>query len=211
MHNLQWKLFPVLLLCSFKLFSQQSIEIDRYGKRIQIDGFLVEWSEKYCKKWDSSGKWLWDVVNTPEGISGYIRSKTAVPCSSWNITLESPGSRKPFTIDANPGSTAQNSFFRIDQELYKETQKLVIEWVIPWDEADVDTLGRYALDIRLNNRCRDTAISSIMITGNKKPPEKIITNKVIVQGSIIAILLSVYIYIRTKFIRKKHQKRSLHQ
>lgn len=207
MDNLHWKLFPVLLLYSFQLFSQQSIEIDRYGKRVQIDGYLVEWSEKYSKKGDSSGKWLWDVINTPEGISGYIRSETAVPCSSWNITIESPGSRKPFTIDANPGSTAQNTFYRIDQELYKETKKLVIEWVIPWEEADIDTLGRYALDIQVHNICGDTAISSIMITGNKKPPAKIITNKVLIQGLIIAILLSIYIYVRIKFMRKKHRKR----
>jgi hypothetical protein len=202
-----WKLFSVLVLCSFKLYSQQNIEIDRYGKRVQIDGYLVEWSEKYSKKWDSSGTWLWDVINTPEGISGYIRSETAVPCSSWNITIESPGKRIPFTINANPGDTDQKSFYRIDQELYKETKKLVIEWVIPWEQADIDTLGRYALDIEAHDRCGDTAAPSIMITGKKDPPAKIITNKVIVQGLIIAILLSVYITVRIKFIRKKRQKR----
>jgi hypothetical protein len=207
MFNIYWKIFPILLLFCIQLFSQQSIEIDRYGKRVQIDGYLVEWSEKYCKKLDSSGTWFWDVVNTPEGLSGYFRSKTAVPCSSWIITLESPGRRKPFTIDANPGSTTQNSSFRIDQELYKETQKLVIEWVMPWEQTDVDTLGRYALDIRAHTRCGDSTVSSIMINGNKEPPVKIITNKVIIQGIFIIILLSFYIYVRIKIMRKKRRKR----
>ncbi len=207
MCNLHWKPFSILLLSCFQLFSQENTEIDRYGKRIQVDGYLVEWSEKFSKKWDNSGNWLWDVMNTPEGISGYFRSKTAVPCSTWNISIESPGRQKPFIIAPGSAKTAQNGSFRIDQELYKETQKLVIEWAIPWEQADVDTLGRYALDIRALTSCGDTTGSSIMITGNKEPPVKIITNKVIIQGIFIVILLSFYIYVRIKIMRKKHRKR----
>lgn len=207
MYNFHWKLFSVLLLLGFQLYSQQSTEIDRYGKRIQIDGYLVEWSEKTSKKWDNTVSWLWDVVNTPEGISGYFRSETAVPCSSWNISIETAGSRKPFSINAVPGSATENRSFKIDQELYKETKKLVIEWVIPWEQADVDTLGRYALDIRSVASCGDTTVSSIMITGNKEPPVKIITNKVIIQGIFIVLLLTFYIVVRIKIMRKKHRKR----
>ncbi|HEX2957396.1 MAG TPA: hypothetical protein VHO70_11220 [Chitinispirillaceae bacterium] len=205
MHNIHRTLFTILFIFCFQIFSQQSVEIDRYGKRVQIDGYLVEWSEKTSKKWDSTGNWQWDVVNTPEGISGYFRSLTAQPCSSLNVTIESSGGKKPFTLDINSGIAPRNAFFRIDQELYKESKKLVIEWVIPWDQADIDRLGRYALDIRGNNRCGDT-ISSIMITGNKEPPAKIITGKIIIQAVFIVILLSLYIVVRIKIMRQKHRK-----
>jgi hypothetical protein len=210
MNNLFMKCFIFLFIFCIQLFSQESVEIDRYGKRIQLDGFLIEWSEKHSKKLDSTGIWLWDVINTPEGISGYFRSTEALACSSWSIIIESSGNSKPFIINIPSGEDQHQSFYRIDQELFKESSRIAVEWVIPWDKADVDNRGRYALDIRARDGCGDT-VSSIMITGSKEPPRRIITGKIIVQVVIIAILLILYIVFRIKIMHQKRRKRSLHQ
>jgi hypothetical protein len=199
----------IFIIC-YQIFPQQSVEIDRYGKRTQLDGYLIEWSEKQSKKWDSSGKWFWDVVNTPEGISGYFRSAGAVSCSSWTIIIESSGNEKPFRISFPSDSAIQHSFYRIDQELYKDSSKLVIEWVVPWNDADVDSKGKYALDIRAHTVCGDT-LPSIMITGSKEPPKKIITSKIVIQTAVIVLLLILYIFFRIKIRPRKPRKRSLHQ
>jgi hypothetical protein len=198
-----------IFITSYQIFSQQSVEIDRYGKRIQLDGYLIEWSEKHSKKWDSSRNWFWDVVNTPEGISGYFRSEGAVACSSWTIIIESSGNGKPLRINFPSNSADQLSFYRIDQELFKDSSKIVIEWVVPWKDADIDSKGKYALDIRAHSVCGD-ALPSIMITGSKEPPKKVITNKMIFQIIFIVILLILYILFRIKIRPQKPRKRSPH-
>jgi len=205
MHSLFCKKFVLLLMLSVGLFSQESVEIDRYGKRIQLDGFLIEWSEKYSKKWDSSGVWQWDVVNTPEGISGYFKSTATLSCSSWTLLVESSGKGKPFIITVPSTDENSQQFYRIDQELLKESSRLVVEWVIPWDAAELDTRGRYALDIRARDECGDT-LPSIMITGSKEPPQRIITGKIIAQVVAIVILLVLYIVFRIKIMHQKRRK-----
>ncbi|MBN1601198.1 MAG: hypothetical protein JW915_06290 [Chitinispirillaceae bacterium] len=200
------KKFILFLMLSVQLFSQESVEIDRYGKRIQLDGFLVEWSEKYSKKWDSAGVWLWDVINTPEGISGYFKSTRALPCSSWNFLIESSGNGKPFIITIPSADEPHQQFYRFDHELFKESSRLAVEWVIPWNAADLDNKGRYALDTRARDGCGDT-LSSIMITGSKEPPQRIITGKIIIQAVAIVVLLVLYIVFRIKIMHQKRRKR----
>lgn len=200
------KKFILLLMLSVQLFSQESVEIDRYGKRIQLDGFLVEWSDKYSKKWDSAGVWLWDVINTPEGVSGYFKSTTALPCSSWSFLIESSGNGKPFIITIPSSDEHHQQFYRFDHELFKESSRITVEWVIPWDAADLDNRDRYALDTRARDGCGDT-LSSIMITGSKEPPQRIITRKIIVQAVAIVVLLVLYIVFRIKIMRQKRRKR----
>ena len=85
--------------------------IDRRGRTIQVDGFLLEWKRADARAWDETG-WEWDAAVTPTGIAGYFKPKSTPPCSAW-----------AFNITPKPNAIAT------DQE-YQTT-----EWLI----ADVNT------------------------------------------------------------------------
>lgn len=43
----------------------------RQGRKIQVDGFLLEWSEAGARAWPGSA-WRWDAVSTADGVAGYV-------------------------------------------------------------------------------------------------------------------------------------------
>ena len=186
----------------------QSVEIAHFGKRIQPDGFLVEWSAKTVHNWDNEGLWYWDAINTPEGVSGYIRSEKAVGCSSWTFIVEPSGRGKPIEMKVPLEESNDKNLYTMDTELYKESQMVVFEWVVPWNRADLDAGKQYALDIRGRSSCGDI-LPPLMINGSKDPPTRLITPKIIFQGVFIVILLALYIIIRIKIRNQTRRKRSL--
>lgn len=183
------------------------VEVARFGKRIQPDGFLIEWSGKTVHNWDNQRVWYWDAINTPDGIAGYIRSNKSVPCSSWTFIIEPSGKGKPLVMKVPPEVSNKNAVYNMDLQLYTDSSKVVFEWVIPWNRTDLDANQQYAIDIRGRSVCGDI-LPPLIINGSKDPPVRLITPKLIFQSVFIIILLTLYIIIRIK-IRKKTRRKGL--
>jgi hypothetical protein len=60
--------------------------VDRRGRNVQIDGFLLEWKRADARQWYGTD-WEWDAVITPNGIAGYFRPKSTPACTAWTFDI----------------------------------------------------------------------------------------------------------------------------
>jgi hypothetical protein len=192
--------------------AQKSYVISQHGRRIQLDGFLLEWKSDSAKSIDNLG-WSWDATNTPDGISGYLKSNHSVSCRDWTFTFRSqnPGVEK-LIIQVNQELKDQkNSLYKFDRPLFDSAAVVCVEWVIPWSAAGLGGDGVYKIDIQGASNCGDT-LPQIMITGNqniKKP--KSAWSGTAIRIVAIAVLSIVFVFMRRTTRRRKSQKKSPHQ
>ncbi|MDR2591786.1 MAG: hypothetical protein LBC59_03160 [Chitinispirillales bacterium] len=81
---------------------KESVNMVRRGRKIQVDGFLLEWRGAAANVWPGS-KWLWDAVSTPEGIAGYV----SLPAGSVNTGIYTDNNPRIDTV-INPIDNAIN-------------------------------------------------------------------------------------------------------
>jgi len=138
----------------------------RQGRRIQVDGFLLEWSGADTRVWPGS-LWRWDAVSTVDGVAGYVslpvkNHKTARPLDGrvdmgaganvgTDINADTAVNAAPactdwvFTISAaNTGRSFDMKIperlagenFAVDRGAFDSGDALTAEWVVPWDFLD---------------------------------------------------------------------------
>ena len=199
---------PILLLTLLLQLQAEpsSFEIDRYGKRIQLDGFLVEWSQKTVKQWGNSAgsKWYWDAINTPEGLAGYVRSGRRVDCSNWVFSFEPQN----FVMTV-PEESTDSSLYRVDKRLYDSLGTVVLEWVIPWGKTGLDANGTYTVNLRGLSTCNDS-LPALVLTGTREKNSGIVTPSVILRLLLIITLIIVYAVIYFRFRKRTVRKESPH-
>lgn len=193
------------ILCAFVIsFAEQSISVEKYGRRIQLDGFLLEWNAQTAKPWKNNNQtWFIDAVNTEEGLAGYFRSDSSVSCSSWFFTFSQPSVKQIFKIQfPNSG----NEFYKSDPKLYDSLGIITIEWVIPWKQISYDSTGKYSLFITGNSNCGDS-LPQFQISGFKD--EKTVVNliSVIFRAGLIILLIVTYLILNAKIHNRKQRKK----
>jgi hypothetical protein len=202
----------IMLAVSFTQ-AQKKYDISQHGRRIQLDGFLLEWKSDSAKKFDGNQVWRWDAINTPDGISGYFESNSRLSCLDWTFTLRSQNSRaERLIIHTNqPQKEQKNSFYQLDRPLLDSAGLVSVEWVIPWSAVSVGGDGVYQVDIQGLSICGDT-LPPIMITGNQtiKKSESMWKGTAI-RVVAIAALSIIFVYMRRTTRRRKSQKESPHQ
>jgi hypothetical protein len=136
---------------------KKSINAVRRGRKIQVDGFLLEWRGANANVWPGSD-WRWDAVSTAEGVAGYV----SLPAGSvnrgvnvdnnpiintvndtsintpigfnWVITLRAVNTGRSLDIDL-PGRPS-GEFFAFDKVEFDAGGPLTAEWVVPWEFFD---------------------------------------------------------------------------
>ena len=197
----------VLAACSFSSAGGRVADIDRSGRSIQLDGFLIDWNQKNRHLWNGSKTWYWDAVNTPEGVAGYFHNP-AVKCSLWTYYAEVRNlASRPWQMRVSDPATVKNGFFCSNRIKKDSLQVITFEWIIPWDSVAVDSTGSYTMHLAGNSVCGDT-LQPFLLTGrvsscknrSSLPPrfaERLI---------LIAVLLSFFVILQIK-IRKKTRRR----
>jgi hypothetical protein len=194
----------------FQAVSAPNIDINKFGKQIQLDGFLMEWSAQDARVWGKdSTLWYWDAGNSAEGIAGYFRSAAAVKCSTWSFKFDSQAD-VPLIIMNVSGDSLEKPFYRIDSKLYDSTNIVVLEWKIPWQRIGLDTSGNYAFQLKGESGCGDS-LPALLITGSKEKPQGIITATLIIRGILIIVLLVIYVIVSIRMRNRTHQKGSPRQ
>lgn len=205
---------PVLLLIVtlFALPSAgETFDINRSGRKIQLDGFLMDWMEKNRQSWSGSTLWSWDAVNTADGIAGYFHAGGAPACSSWNFKVDAGrhGHCEMVASSAKDTETAVYCVNRAPQQ--RNLQSITVEWLLQWDSVAVDSSGTYAINIAGNSACGDS-LESMLFTG-KKPSKtgllpKNFTLKLIAIILLFVVFFSMQIRIRKKTRRKGSPRQS---
>jgi hypothetical protein len=201
----------VVLAVSFTE-AQKSYDISQHGRRIQLDGFLLEWKSDSAKSIDNVG-WSWDAINTPDGISGYLKSNHSVSCRDWTFTFrtQNPAIEKLIIQIKQESNDQKNTFYQFDHPLFDSAGVVRVEWVIPWSAAGLGSDGKYKIDIQGASNCSDS-LPQIMITGNqniRKP--KSAWSGTAIRIVAIAVLSIVFVFMRRTTRRRKSQKESPHQ
>lgn len=195
--------FPVVLAVYSLVSAREIVDVSSCGRRIQLDGFLIDWKEKNRRAWSGSDNWFWDALNTPDGVSGYFCSP-AVRCSSWTFHADARRSCTITVPDPDTGKT-KSRFFCATRTPQSMGFALVVEWVIPWDSVSVDSGGTYAIHVTGNSNCGDT-LQPLLITGSREA----LRNRCRLMpwcaawSILIAALAAVAIAVRLK-IRKKNR------
>ncbi|MBN2188504.1 MAG: hypothetical protein JW699_03540 [Chitinispirillaceae bacterium] len=155
----------VLNIASF-ICAAEASDIIRTGRKIQLDGFLIDWMEKERHAWGGSGGWYWDALNTPEGVAGYF-SNAAVRCSAWTFSLAAVFgvSRQRVIAVTDTGGGATRDFTCVIYDHHDSAAAVTIEWLLPWDSVGVDSSGDYAVHAAGVSVCGDT-LPSLMLMGS---------------------------------------------
>jgi hypothetical protein len=193
----------VLLVGTTSVSASGMVDINRSGRRIQVDGFLIDWNEQNRRAWSGSNAWYWDAINTPEGVAGYFHG-TGVQCSSWTFFADARHfASRPRKMTVCGADTAKSDFFSGLATPDGSRFAVTVEWVVPWDSVAVDSSGTYALHLVGNSACGDT-LQPLLVTGsvsslkkqNRLPPrfaERIL---------LIIVFLVIFIVLQAK-VRKK--------
>ncbi len=179
---------------------QQRILINKNGKAIQIDAFLIEWKAEDADTLLGNYPVIWDAYNTPQGLGGYFRYSSSNTCVLKSITLypEKQSIHKPLTIacDTFPNNS---SFYAIDSSSDNTINLITIEWLIPWDSISLDSYGEYEIELSFNGSCTQSS-KPIYLSGKYLQEQKntIFTPKIKIQIASILILLILFFRLRAK-------------
>lgn len=196
----------IVTLLSVNVFAQVKVDVNTFGRKIQLDGFLLEWKTQNALTWGKNDqKWNWDIISTPEGLSGYFLSKGNVKCRNWFFTIDPGKKTAPVSITI-PDSGHHSSYYAIDDKFSGGNGGLTVEWVIPWDSIGIDTQGAYAVKLSAVNSCGDT-LDSLLITGKKEKTPGVFSSALISRILLAGVLLSVLIVLRIRIRNRTGRKR----
>jgi len=142
---------------------KQEINMVRRGRKIQVDGFLLEWRGADANVWPGSD-WRWDAVSTADGVAGYV-SLPAGANSDWVFELKAVNTGKSLEINL-PGRPS-GKYFAFDKEDFDAGGPLTAEWVVPWeffDDGDGEDSATYKLSISASGKTGGGALHPLVLT-----------------------------------------------
>lgn len=193
--------------------AQKKYDISQHGRRIQLDGFLLEWKSESAKTFDSNQEWSWDAINTTDGISGYLKSNHKLSCRDWTFAFRSqnPATEKLIIHVNQEPKDQKNSFYQLDRPLFDSTGIVCVEWVVPWNAVGIGSDGSYKINIQGFSNCGDS-LPQIMITGNQNVNQtKSAWSGTAIRIVAIAVLSVIFVFTRRATRRRKSRKVSPHQ
>ncbi len=197
-------LVPTAKLCAQTQTSD--IALVNTGRRIQLDGFLLEWSSKTRSPLGESTQSFFDVVATPDGVAGYCIFSAAQKCGMQEIRLL-PDMRAlhrvvaiPLVESAIPNTLCATSMNGTDR---------IVEWLLPWDSIPRKDSLSYRIGMVVMNACTSVVAVKTIIGEFKKPssPPRIISPMLITQGIVVLLLFVAFFYVKARFVGKRSPRR----
>lgn len=183
-----------------------SVDVVRSGRSIMHDGFLMEWSPGKAMAWDGDSVWLWDATATPEGFSGYLRSRRWEQCEGWRIVFSTV--RGSDTVFLPVDSLWSGKEIKIDRSGRERTDGYALEWLFPWREGDSTSY------LQISGICTDGTGDTLPVLllhyrGIKKNSGT--AGSLIGRGIFIGILAVLYIAIQRKIRNQSRRTESPRQ
>jgi len=165
---------------SINAADKKEINLVRRGRKIQVDGFLLEWRGADANVWPGSN-WRWDAVSTAEGVAGYVSlpagigsgggnagindSASAAADSDWVFEIKAVNTGKSLEINL-PGQPS-GKYFAFDKEDFDAGGSLTAEWVVPWEffnDGDGEDSATYKLSISVSGKTGGGALRPLVLT-----------------------------------------------
>lgn len=182
-------------------------------KNIQRDGFLLEWDLNSSKYLDRDSLIKWDAAVTPHGLAGFFMLEGRDTADGWlfRIYPQTGSWHKHFDISFKGVPDDKNSVYSASFNSDGTDSLNVTEWVLPWDTVLPDSGKQFYSGFIAVSPSNDT-LSAVVLEGEKFGQKKgrVLTPGIIVQMISIAVLLALYLFIRSKAMKKRAiQKKSL--
>lgn len=185
-----------------------SADIVRDGRKIQLDGFLMDWIEKHRQAWNGSTFWSWDAVNTEEGVAGYFHAAGAAPCSSLVFKVDDGRHvTRDMVVSGVNGVESTLYCVNLNQERRGGYGTITVEWLLPWDSIATDVNGTYSINFRGSSNCGDS-LSPIFLTGRRFSVQNSRPGYFNVRLGLIIALLAVFIVLQMRIRKKTPRKGS---
>lgn len=183
-----------------------SFFVDRQGRAIQADGFLLEWAEKDAASSVYRQKKLnYDAVNTPQGVAGYVRVASPDTCQPASFLL-GPGVSSKHLYMTIGADAAPTDLHAVQKGFADTDTSVTVEWIVPKAQLIVNDSGNYTVALTIITSCRDTIppvvfLGRYSVSEGKKPSTGSATTK----GILIGVLLLLFLALRrkTEKFRKK--------
>lgn len=193
------------------------VEIDRHGRRIMLDGFLMEWSMESSRPWGDtvSGpadntQWRWDAMLTSEGLAGYVRTGSR-PDSGWTFTFSGPAFSTPQTVTLPIDSIWKSDYMRIDRAEHDMSAPFAIEWLfpLPHDTDSVHGADRFSLAISAVSPRGDTMSVMLLRTDSSRVASGKSKGGLALRGVLIVILAVMYLMVQRTIQRQGRRREPL--
>jgi hypothetical protein len=194
-------LFIVAAVFFSDALSMTDFTVARTGRKVQLDGFLLEWPKDSAKKMSADWPWRWDAINTAEGLTGYFKAPASVG-DDWTFSFLpqrlSPYSKMVLSFSSDSGQ----SFYRVSRPGGSPDSSITAEWVIPWSGIAVDSLGDYRVGIVARDGRGDT-LPAVVLSG-RAFREKAASQwgKVYLKAIFLVALLLLLFYVQRKVKRR---------
>ncbi len=207
------KAFVLLWAAMLSLaFTSQALvvrNVTRDGRAIQLDGFLLEWKKSEASYLPSDSHWVYDVVNTREGLTGYCATAGRSTCGLWKFRFL-PHSLSPYAfMEMRACLDSLRPFYRT-APLPGVSGGIAAEWVIPWDSIWHDSAGNYQVGLFAFDTCGDSAQPLIFagrVYRSRPAPWGGVYLKAIVLGSMMIALY--YLQRRAKKRRTAERRKTM--
>ena len=181
----------VMLILALAAFAAaDTVDVSRHGRRVQVDGFLLEWNGDNARGW--TDVWRWDALVTPDGVAGYVASRGAPECGGWVFGVKQENGAE-ITIRAPDGHTTGNAVF--DRDGFEREGIYNIEWLVPRDAANGGGASVYSAVITLTaaNICGDTLPPVVIRVVREERPRKSVPAAMITMGSaaVLTVIIAV--------------------
>ena len=183
--------------------------IEQSSRKIQKDGFLIEWSLQNSRVWSRDHQVTWDAVNTAEGLAGYIRFGQLHSNGRWQIhAYIKNGMLFEWLLDS---TGTGGPTYAVDRKVAAGTSTGTLEFLLPWNSIALQPDSSYQIAFTALSPTGDTLVP-LYIAGTRKTAIKKGTwSAVNFQAGAIGILLVVFIILQMRIKRKKRRTGSLRQ
>ncbi|MBN1129737.1 MAG: hypothetical protein JXA71_12155, partial [Chitinispirillaceae bacterium] len=152
--------------------------------------------------------WVWDAVNTPEGVAGYFHCGM-VACSSWTFFADHHGLKTgPWEMRLADASQSGDSRYRAVRKVRDHLFSVTFEWMVPWDSLEFDSGGAYTIHIAGESGCGDTLLP-FTVRGMRNNEVNALPDRFVERAALIAVLLVLFIVLQVTMRKKKRRRGSL--
>jgi uncharacterized membrane protein YjfL (UPF0719 family) len=198
----------VIGLLSVPAFSLDTLVVSKSGRRIQLDGFLLDWTGNGRYVWRNSNGWVWDAVNTPEGLAGYFHCGM-IACSSWTMYADLHRLKtSPWRMTLGDSAQSGDAGFKAIRMARDTMFSITFEWVIPWDSVTLDSNGVYAVPVAAESGCGDT-LDPFLIVGSRDGTASALPPWFAGRVALIVVLLVAFIALQLTMRKKTRRRGSL--
>ena len=179
----------------------QICPVERDGRAIQLDGFLLEWKKADARPLSQGSFWYYDACNTREGLTGYFTTASDSLCSPWKFRFLHHRLSSYVYMELQTRTDSSKPFYRISSGEGSAEKGLVAEWLIPWDSIWHDSSGVYQVGLFAFDTCGDT-LQPVIFTGHVYRQKAPAWGGVYAKGILLGVLM-IMLFILQKRARAK--------